>query len=126
MKNRYYNNMVELLMAHADGMRLGHIARTLYNADADLFDTDGADKYRYIYKTIQNYLWKQSQRKESPFERRKWGVYGLRRHFVIQLELCFDDWEDENLVLRYAQNNKKEHITPPSYHMRDLFESMDF
>ncbi len=99
MKNQYYDDLVSLLIQHPDGMRLGSIARTIYNRNADLFDTDSAQRYRLIYDSMRRFLWQQSRQKRSAFERLKWGIYALRKHFVYQLELCFDDWEDEDIIL---------------------------
>lgn len=100
MKNLYYNDMVEMLMSHPDGLRLRHIARVIYNSHCDLFDTaQGMGRYERIYGTVSRFLWSESRKQLSPFERRQWGLYALRRHFVVQLELCFDDWEDEGVDL---------------------------
>ena len=35
MKNQYYNEMIEMLMAHPNGMRVGLLARTIYNSNCD-------------------------------------------------------------------------------------------
>ena len=95
MKNQYYNEMVEMLLKRPDGMRLGAIARTIYNSSCDLFDLEGSRRFAKIYSSVGRYLWTQSRRKKSPFERRSWGTYALRPRFVYQLELTFDEWDDE-------------------------------
>ena len=100
MKNQYYNDIVEMLLkSESDGMRLGAIARNIYNKDCDLFDPDAEGKFMRIYRSVKRFLWYQSRLKRSPFSRNRWGYYGLRRSFAQQLELCFDDWEEEGIVL---------------------------
>ena len=103
---KYYNELVEMLMTHADGMRVGMIARALYNANCDLFDTLSSVRFKLIYETVQRYLWQQSRLSNSPFKRVKWGTYALRRHFVHQLELVFDEWEDDGPVHRPEEKAK--------------------
>lgn len=100
MKNQYYNEMVEMLMGNPEGMRVGVIARAIYNASCDLFDTKAGSRFRNIYDTVRRYLWQQSRRKKSPFRRLKWGTYALRRNFVYQLELTFDEWDDDGPLPR--------------------------
>ena len=121
MKNLYYNNLVEMLMRNADGMRLGSIVRALYNQDCDLFDPEAEGKFQRIYTSVKRFLWTQRRLRRSPFERRRWGTYALRRHFVVQLELCFDDWEDEGIVL--PEKAAPEPPAKPAAYMLDLFEN---
>ena len=100
MKNQYYNDIVEMLLkSESDGMRLGAIARNIYNKDCDLFDSDAEGKFMRIYRSVKRFLWYQRRLKRSPFSRNRWGYYGLKRSFAQQLELCFDDWEEEGIVL---------------------------
>lgn len=123
MKHLYYNDLVDMLMHHEEGMRLGVIARALYNKDCDLFDPESEGKFQRIYATVKRFLWTQSRLKRSPFERRKWGTYALRPRFVVQLELCFDDWEDEDIVLPA----KPVAVPPkPAAYMLDLFAGHQF
>ncbi len=121
MKNTYYNEMVHMLLAHPDGMRLGHIVRTIYNSNCDLFCANARRLYDDIYQSTLRYLWRQSRLKQSPFERKRWGVYGLRRNFVVQLEFCFDEWEDE--VPKAGTQASDTHRGEASAYMRDLFRS---
>ena len=100
MKNQYYNEMVQMLMGNPEGMRVGVMARAIYNASCDLFDSQAGSRFQNIYNTIRRFLWQQSRRQRSPFQRLKWGTYALRRNFVYQLELTFDEWEDDGPVLK--------------------------
>ena len=111
-----------MLMHHEEGMRLGTIARALYNKDCDLFDPEAEGKFQRIYTSVKRFLWTQSRLKRSPFERRKWGTYALRHRFVVQLELSFDDWEDEGIVLP----PKKETPPPPRAYLLDLVAGHTF
>lgn len=101
MKNSHYNELVRLLIANPAGMKPRQIARCIYNSEADLFDADLYGKYFRIHTQVRRFLWLQSRRKWSPFERRKWGIYGLRPNFVYQLELEFDDSDDEGIILTH-------------------------
>lgn len=120
MKNQYYNEMVEMLMAHPNGMRVGLMARTIYNSNCDLFDTDAARRFKKIYDSVKRYLWTQSRHKHSPFERRKWGTYALKKNFVFQLELAFDDWDSDNIDLKKVYKEAPPSKNPKAY-MLDLF-----
>ena len=113
---QYYNEIVEMLMAHTDGMRVGVIARAIYNANCDLFDTLSSVRFKLIYENVQRYLWQQSRLPNSPFRRVKWGTYALRRQFVCQLELVFDEWEDDGPVHRPEEKPKE-----PAPQMLNLF-----
>ncbi|MBR3092891.1 MAG: hypothetical protein IKG99_07690 [Bacteroidaceae bacterium] len=92
MKNLYYNQIVELLEHKPEGMKLQTIVKHVYNQNCGLFERP--DLYKKMYSSISMYLWKQSKKKRSPFDSvaGKWGCYRLKRGFVIQLELCFDDF----------------------------------
>lgn len=120
MKNLRYNEMVELLMANPDGLRIRAIARSIYNTEVDLFAVDSAKKFRDIHLSVQRFLWTQSRKIHSPFERRRWGIYALKNRFVVQLELEFDDWEDEGVVLEHS--NPKKNMAAEQMH--DMFEGM--
>jgi hypothetical protein len=98
MQNQYYNEMIQLLMGNPEGMRVGTIARAIYNASCDLFDAQAGSRFHQIYTSIRRYLWQQSRRQRSPFRRIKWGTYALRHNFVYQLELTFDEWEDDGPI----------------------------
>ena len=92
MKNLYYNQIVELLEHKPEGMKLQTIVLHVYNQNCGLFERP--DLYKKMYTSISMYLWKQSKKRRSPFQSvaGKWGCYKLRKGFVIQLELCFDDF----------------------------------
>lgn len=92
MKNIYYNQIVELLTTHPEGMKLCNIARVVYNSNNDLFADENL--YKQIYGQLKRFLWTQSKLKNSPFKAcEKWGHYGIRRSFAIQFELPFDDFQ---------------------------------
>ena len=118
MKNLYYNDMVAVLMKNPEGMKVRKIARYIYNNDVSLFDFDAAAKFLKIHKSVQQFLWVQSRKRHSPFERKGWGTYALKQHFVVQLELEFEDWEDDDIVIEKAPKPKK---VAEDYLMRDLF-----
>ena len=111
-----------LMRAGTDGLRLRNIARALYNKDCDLFDPEAEGKYQRIHKMVKRFLWSQSRKKRSPFERLKWGTYALRRNFVIQMELCFEGWEDEDIVLPPPAKKTQN----PTAYMLDLFRAENF
>lgn len=113
-----------LLRAEPEGMRLGTIARNIYNRDCDLFDPDAEGKFMRIYRSVKRFLWYQSRLKRSPFSRNRWGYYGLRRSFAQQLELCFDDWEEEGIIL--PDPAPKETQKPELPLMQDLFAGWEF
>ena len=110
--------MVAVLMNNPEGMKVRKIARYIYNNDVSLFDFDAAAKFMKIHKSVQQFLWMQSHKKHSPFERKGWGTYALKSHFVIQLELEFEDWEDDDIVIEKAPRPKK---VAEDNLMRDMF-----
>lgn len=79
-------------------MKLQTIVLNLYNQNCWLFEHP--DFYARMYRSIGVYLWKQSKKKCSPFQAvpGKWGYYMLRHKFVVQLELCFDDYSYDVVV----------------------------
>ena len=122
MKNSHYNEMVRLLLDNPEGLRIRKIARCIYNGEVNLFDLDAAEKFRKIHTSVSRFLWTQSRRKHSPFERKSWGKYALKRHFVVQMELTFDDWDDEDIVLERQPRIK---AAEPAYRMNDLFGNFE-
>lgn len=115
MNNIYYNQLVELLAYKPEGMKLCRIVKYIYNCNCSLFED--ADLYRQIYSNVRWFLWSQSRRKDSPFMRinGKWGMYGLKKNFMVQLELCFDNWEYD--IIQPKPVRKK-----PEYEQQSLFE----
>ena len=99
------------------------VARQIYNTDVNLFDPDSAGKFRGIHLSVQRFLWSQSRKQRSPFERKKWGTYALKKKFVFQLELEFEDWEDEDIVIERPE--KKRAATDKEL-MQDIFAGMLF
>ena len=122
MKNAHYNEMVRLLMENPDGLRVRRIARCIYNGEVSIFDIDAGKKFQRIHTSVTRFLWTQSRKKKSPFERKGWGLYALKRHFVVQLELTFDDWDDEDLDPVRMQPPKPTLAAEPQ--MNDLFAGM--
>ncbi len=121
MKNLHYNAIVENLIANPEGLRIRAIARSIYNSEVDIFTPDAADRFKFIHKSVQQFLWTQSRNRHSPFERRRWGVYALKHKFVVQLELQFEDWEDDDIIIKPALPEKK-HLA--AEYMADMFEGL--
>ena len=117
--------MVEMLIAHPEGMRIQHIASTIYNSNCDLFEQNSTGLYKRIHTSVKRYLWTQSRLRRSPFERCRWGTYKLRSGFVYQLELTFDDWEEEGLHLT-AHPTQEPPPEKPVPFMLDLFAGHAF
>lgn len=120
MINEYYNQLVEILMAQPEGMRLGNVARAIYNSHCNLFEASNEALYREIYNVVARHLYRESRKRTSPFMRTKWGWYALRQNFVVQLELPFDAWDDEDITLPPRQPQQA--APKPQAYMRDLFE----
>ena len=47
-------------------------------------------KYEEIYKAVGLFLWKQSQKRESPFTHNSYGVYAIKPDVAVQLDLFWD------------------------------------
>lgn len=89
MNNIYYRDIIELLLPYGqEGLKLSCIVRHLYNQHADLFNK--SIKYVDIYKTVGLFLWKQSQKRESPFKHNSYGVYAIKPDVAVQLDLFWD------------------------------------
>lgn len=89
MNNIYYRDIIELLLPYGqEGLKLSCIVRHLYNQHADLFNK--SIKYEDIYKTVGLFLWKQSQKRESPFKHNSYGVYAIKPDVAVQLDLFWD------------------------------------
>lgn len=112
MKNLYYNQIVEYLFNKPEGIRLINIIRHVYNSNSGLFEDP--DLYSQINKSVRTYLWRQSKKNNSPFIRvpKKWGCYALKRGFVVQLELCFDNWEYDIVETKTKKTVKEEPPMP--------------
>ena len=121
MKNLYYNDMVAVMMKNPEGMKVRKITRYIYNNDVSLFDVNAAAKFKKIHKSVQQFLWVQSRKRHSPFERKGWGTYALKPNFVIQLELEFEDWEDDDIVIEKVVKPRK--VAEDSL-MLDLFAGL--
>ncbi len=93
MNNAYYNQIIELLTCKPEGMKACNIARYIYNTHCTLFED--SPQYHQIHSAIRYFLWKQSKQSNSPFKSvsNQWGVYAIKKSFVTQLELCFENWE---------------------------------
>lgn len=116
MNNLYYNQMMEILLAHPHGVRVGNLTRAIYNSNCDLFTPDAALLLRKIHSQVYRYLWREQRKRHSPFLRTRRGYYALRPHFVVQLELCFDDFEGEGFPKAAKTTPQK-----PEAHMCDMF-----
>ena len=106
MNNIYYRDIIELLLPYGqEGLKLSCIVRHLYNQHADLFNKN--IRYEEIYKSVGMFLWKQSQKRESPFKHNSYGVYAIKPDVAVQLDLFWDmPNEDAN-----ATEEKKENKT---------------
>ena len=118
--NRYYKELVDILLLHPEGVRVGSLARAIYNNNCNLFQPETMTLFDQIYQTVYRFLWNHSRGKKAAFVRKRWGVYALSRHFVRQLELCFDDWDDQMQNLPRKKTPKPD----PYAGMRDLFASV--
>lgn len=89
MNNIYYRDIIELLLPHGqEGLKLSCIVRHLYNQHVDMFNN--TVRYEDIYKAVGQFLWKQSQKKESPFKHNAYGVYAIKPDIAVQLDLFWD------------------------------------
>ena len=89
MNNTYYRDIIELLLPHGqEGLKLSHIVKHIYNMHVDLFDN--TIKYEEIYKSVGLFLWKQSQKRESPFRHNAYGIYAIKPDVAVQLDLFWD------------------------------------
>lgn len=89
MNNIYYRDIIELLLPQGKGgLKLSIIAKRVYNLHADLFDD--SIKYEEIYKEVGLFLWKQSQKRESPFRHNAYGIYSIKPDMAVQLDLFWD------------------------------------
>lgn len=89
MNNIYYRDIIELLLPHGkEGLKLSLIVRYIYNQHVDMFND--SIKYEDIYKTVGSFLWKQSQKRETPFTHNSYGVYAIKPDVAVQLDLFWD------------------------------------
>lgn len=89
MNNIYYRDIIELLLPFGqEGLKLSCIVRHIYNQHVDMFNN--SIKYEDIYKTVGLFLWKQSQKKESPFKHNAYGIYAIKTDVAVQLDLFWD------------------------------------
>lgn len=104
MNNIYYRDIIELLLQHGkEGRKLSQIVRHIYNQHVDLFDN--SIRYEDIYKTVGLFLWKQSQKRESPFTHNSYGIYSIKPDIAVQLDLFWDMQIDEQSAT--ADNESK-------------------
>ena len=89
MNNIYYRDIIELLLPHGkEGLKLSLIVRYIYNQHVDMFND--SIKYEDIYKAVGSFLWKQSQKRETPFTHNSYGVYAIKPDVAVQLDLFWD------------------------------------
>lgn len=89
MNNMYYRDIIELLLPYGkEGLKLSHIVKHIFNKHADMFDN--TIKYEDIYKAIGLFLWKQSQKRESPFIHNAYGIYAIKPDIAVQLDIFWD------------------------------------
>ena len=85
MNNIYYRDGQE-------GLKLSCIVKHLYNQHVDMFND--SIRYEDIYKAVGQFLWKQSQKKESPFKHNAYGIYAIKPDVAVQLDLFWDISDD--------------------------------
>ncbi len=95
MNNIYYRDIIELLLPFGqEGLKLSHIVKHIYNKHVDMFENQ--IKYEDIYKIVGLFLWKESQKRESPFVHNTYGVYAIKPDVAVQLDLFWDLPEEDN------------------------------
>lgn len=115
MKNVYHRDIMEILLAEGGGgMRLCKLARKIYNLHADLFDN--SIDYDEIHKSVGNYMWKQSNRRESPFVRNGYGIYSVRQDLAVQMDLFWDA-----VILHDEEEQEKEAAEKSNVVQLELF-----
>lgn len=93
MNNIYYRDIIELLLPFGqEGLKLSCIVKHLYNQHVDMFND--SIRYEDIYKAVGQFLWKQSQKKESPFKHNAYGIYAIKPDVAVQLDLFWDISDD--------------------------------
>ncbi len=106
MKNIYHSDIMQLLLLKGkEGMHVAQVSRMVYNLHTNLFDR--RLNYNELHQTIRNYLWKQSQMRRSPFMRVHYGYYAVRPDVAIQLNFCFDDPIEEEIVVAQPKKNNE-------------------
>jgi len=119
MNNIYYRDIIELLLPHGkEGLKLSQIVKHIYNLHVDLFDN--SIKYEDIYKAVGLFLWKQSQKRESPFKHNSYGVYAIKQDIAVQLDLFWDIQEEEE----QADNDIETKCDKSKVIQMDFFKSM--
>lgn len=105
MNNIYYRDIIELLLPYGqEGLKLSCIVRHLYNQHADLFNKN--IRYEEIYKSVGMFLWKQSQKRESPFKHNSYGVYAIKPDVAVQLDLFWDMPDEDANATEEKKENK--------------------
>ena len=95
MNNIYYRDIIELLLPFGpEGLKLSSIVRHIYNQHVDMFNK--GVRYEDIYKVIGQFLWKQSQKKESPIKHNAYGIYAIKPDIAVQLDLFWDMPDEQN------------------------------
>ena len=119
MNNIFYRDLIELLLPFGkEGLKLSMIVNHVYNLHADLFNK--SIKHEDIYKVVGSFLWKQSQKRESPFKRNSYGVYSIKPDVAVQLDLFWDLPEDLN-----GQVEERPKVDVKKGRQMNLFNSSD-
>lgn len=103
MNHKYYRQIIDLLTLRPEGLKVSAIAKNIYNQQGNLFSEQ--ESYEKLYESIRQYLWQQSQKKNSIFTTvdNKRGYYKLRQNYTMQTEFQFAS-ED---LFPYPCDNKK-------------------
>lgn len=104
MKNVYHSDIMQLLLLKGkEGMHVAQLSRMVYNLHTNLFDRKL--NYNDLHQLIRTYLWRQSKMRRSPFMRVKYGYYAVKPDIAVQLNFCFDDPIEAEMIVK--QEHKK-------------------
>ena len=99
MTNEYHRDIVNILLTCGrEGLPARDIARRIYNLHYGLFEFS-LDFHR-LHRQVRLYLWHQSRRHYSLFQRTGYGTYAIKPNSAIQL-----DFLDE-LFASYADDKE--------------------
>lgn len=97
MKNAYHSDIMQLLlMKGKEGMHVSQISRMVFNLHTNLFDRNL--NYQELHQMLRMYLWRQSRTRRSPFVHVKYGYYAVKPDLAVQLDFCFDDVFEDDVV----------------------------
>ncbi len=93
MRNIYHKEIVDILISCGeDGMKVGCIAKRIYNLHADLFKPEIT--FSSIDKSIGGYLWRMSRKRQSIFRKNRHGIYSIKPDMAVQPDFFIDLKDD--------------------------------